>query len=114
MANRLDSAMNASGMKRQIDLARKSGVSQATVNRLLKGVIGERESDIPVLYKLAKACGVTVEWLITGQDASSANIVNLIMATNEEATLLTKYRQLSSKHKKLVILTLEQAEKLSK
>jgi transcriptional regulator with XRE-family HTH domain len=60
-AKRLRAAMACCGAN-QMDLARTSGVSQATISRLLSGQRGGRVST-QTMVALASALDVSVEWL---------------------------------------------------
>lgn len=65
IGNRLDQAMKAARIKSQSELARISGVPQATISRILKGV-GSKGPETETIKKLAKACRVTFSWLNEG------------------------------------------------
>ncbi len=65
IGNRLDQAMKAARIKSQSELARISGVPQATISRILKGV-GSKGPETETVKKLAKACRVTFSWLNEG------------------------------------------------
>lgn len=65
IGNRLDLAMKAARIKSQSELARISGVPQATISRILKGV-GSKGPETETVKKLAKACRVTFSWLNEG------------------------------------------------
>jgi transcriptional regulator with XRE-family HTH domain len=62
---RLDKAMKDARFESQSDLARRSGVPQATISRILKGV-GKKGPETETIKKLAKACHVSFEWLNEG------------------------------------------------
>ncbi len=56
----------------QVDLARESGVPQATISRLEQG---KRPAPGPeLLRKLAVALGVSVDWLIGMYEADVGNV----------------------------------------
>jgi len=57
--------MSRAGIKNQSELARRSGVPQPTINRILKGV-GRHGPATATLKKLAVACGVPFQWLVDG------------------------------------------------
>ncbi len=65
IGNRLDQAMKAARIKSQSELARISGVPQATISRILKGV-GSKGPETETVKKLAKACRVSFSWLNEG------------------------------------------------
>jgi transcriptional regulator with XRE-family HTH domain len=73
IGNRLDLAMKAARIKSQSELARASGVPQATISRILKGV-GSKGPETETIKKLAKACHVSFSWLNEGEDASGADL----------------------------------------
>jgi len=83
IGKRLDEAMHRAGFKSQSALARKSGVTQPTVNRILKGV-GKDNPDTSTIKKLADATGVSFDWLNEGkknvviQDEDIAAIVEML------------------------------------
>lgn len=62
--------MNRAGIKSQSELARRSGVPQPTINRILKGV-GRQGPATETLKKLAAACEVPFQWLGDGTGAES-------------------------------------------
>jgi phage repressor protein C with HTH and peptisase S24 domain len=67
---RLQEAMNRAGIKSQSELARRSGVPQPTINRILKSV-GKQGPATETLKKLATACEVPFQWLGDGTGAES-------------------------------------------
>jgi transcriptional regulator with XRE-family HTH domain len=69
---RLDKAMKDARFDSQSDLARRSGVPQATISRILKGA-GKKGPETETIKKLAKACHVSFEWLNEGDPASKLN-----------------------------------------
>lgn len=70
IGNRLDQAMKAARIKSQSELARASGVPQATISRILKGV-GSKGPETETVKKLAKACHVSFSWLNEGSAGDS-------------------------------------------
>ena len=71
IGDRLDKAMKAAKIESQSALARRSGVPQATISRILKGE-GRRGPETETIKKLAAACSVTFEWLNEGRGPSEA------------------------------------------
>lgn len=63
---RLDKAMQDARIKSQAELARRSGVPQPTVNRILNGE-GKKGPETSTLVALANATGVEFLWLQQGQ-----------------------------------------------
>lgn len=74
IGQRLNEAMHKMGFQSQSELARASGVTQPTINRILKEVGGERGPSPETLVKLADACNVSVEWLMTGKAFTAASL----------------------------------------
>jgi transcriptional regulator with XRE-family HTH domain len=75
ISDRLDQAMTRRDGSRmsQSELARRSGVSQPSINRILKGV--SLAPDLQTLQKLSSALGVDFEWLANdvGEPLNSSN-----------------------------------------
>lgn len=67
---RLQEAMSRAGIKSQSELARRSGVPQPTINRILKGG-GRQGPATETLKKLAAACEVPFQWLVDGTGVES-------------------------------------------
>ena len=65
-AMRLRRAIKAAGGNNQVSA--RSGISLASLGNYLRG----RDFQTETLVALAEACGVTVEWLATGQGSSAA------------------------------------------
>lgn len=97
-STRLDEASRKAGFKSQSALARASGVSQTTINRVLKST-GSSGPETATVRKLADACGVSFEWLnngIVGKDsARSKEMANyaLVYLTETELKIITLYRE---------------------
>jgi phage repressor protein C with HTH and peptisase S24 domain len=68
IAHRLQEAINGAGITSQSELARRSGVPQPTINRILNDV-GRQGPSIQTLKKLAAACEVSFQWLAGGPGA---------------------------------------------
>ncbi|MNR89015.1 helix-turn-helix protein [compost metagenome] len=75
IGNRLDQAMKAARIKSQSELARVSGVPQATISRILKGV-GSKGPETETVKKLARACRVSFSWLNEGAGSSATDLVD--------------------------------------
>lgn len=67
LASRLDYAFKKAAFESQSNLARASGVPQATISRVLSGD-GASGPELETVRKLANACGVSVRWLVEGGD----------------------------------------------
>ncbi|WP_428718559.1 helix-turn-helix domain-containing protein [Undibacterium curvum] len=97
-STRLDEAMKKAGFKSQSALARASGVSQTTINRILK-TTGNSGPETSTIRKLADACGVSFEWLNDGiirtDSARSKDMTNysLVYVTPPELRIITLYRE---------------------
>lgn len=97
-STRLDEAMNKAGFKSQSALARASGVSQTTINRILKST-GNSGPETKTVRKLADACGVSFEWLndgIVGKDTARSKEMThyaLVYLTEAELKIITLYRE---------------------
>lgn len=65
---RLQEAMHRADIKSQSELARRSGVPQPTINRVLNRG-GRHGPAMETLKKLAAACGVPLQWLADGTGA---------------------------------------------
>lgn len=72
VGDRLDEAMRRAGYPSQAALGRAAGVSQPTINRILKSVVGKRGPETETLKRLAQACGVTFTWLNEGRDDAAS------------------------------------------
>lgn len=107
LSARLDEAMKAAGYESQTALSRAAGVSQSAVNRILKRQ-GKQGPDTATVAKLAEACGVTTEWLISGIGSRTNETergdqkFSLVYVTQVELAILTHYREASIAGKHLV------------
>jgi hypothetical protein len=70
VAGRLHEAVRAAGGNQAV--ARRSGVPLATVNNYVRGRNGMK---IEPLSALAEACNVSLEWLVSGGDASGLQAI---------------------------------------
>ncbi|MFZ6724686.1 helix-turn-helix domain-containing protein [Undibacterium sp. MH2W] len=102
-------AMNAAAYRDQSELARAAGISQSTVNRILSG--RAKHPDALSLFKLARACNVSVEWLVAGEEPEKVSVA-LAYITGREAELLTMYRSVSELGKKVIFSAAETALQL--
>ena len=89
LSDRLDKAMRDAGITNQMDLSKKTGISQPTISRMLKGSM-KRSPSVDVLGKLAFACGVNLNWLISGKGEQNS-IVNLGSAEWAASNVLPEY-----------------------
>lgn len=65
ISSRLRESMKHAKFPSQAALARASGVPQPTINRILQGK-GASGPELSTVIKLANACKVRAEWLMTG------------------------------------------------
>lgn len=97
-STRLDEAMHKAGFKSQSALARASGVSQTTINRILKST-GNSGPETETIRKLADACGVSFAWLhdgIVSKDLARSKDMtdySLVYLTSTELKIITHYRE---------------------
>lgn len=64
IGDRLKLAIDMSG-KSQIELARLSGLSRATVSNILSG---SRRPNIDTATRICKVLNITIDWLATGKE----------------------------------------------
>lgn len=105
----LDIAMRRIGIKTQSALAQLSGVPQSTINRILQN---QGTTDIFKLLKLAQACGVTVDFLLTGKHASPSDALLLTYITPTEANLLTTFRKCTEQGQGIITIAAQEAHKV--
>jgi len=105
LSARLDYSMKTAGYKSQSALARASGVSQSAVNRILKR-LGKQGPDTATIIKLANACGVKSDWLISGigpmLESAGSPAMALIYVDQAELQLLTYYREATIAGRRLI------------
>lgn len=101
IADRIDIAMKTAGIKSQADLSRASGVSESTIGRVLKGGVNP---SIENLAEIAKACNVSMDWIVNGNDTKRTEVTELplIHVTQEELTILTQFREASTRGKSFI------------
>lgn len=90
--------MKKAGFKSQSALARASGVSQTTINRILKST-GNSGPETETIRKLADACGVSFAWLHDGivsktqtRDKDMTDYL-LVYLTIAELKIISHYRE---------------------
>ena len=99
-AARLAEAMREVRIASQSALARASGISQPTINRILKGG-GKKGPEAHTLVKLAAACNVSFGWLHEGKlpksriDSVVDENVEIVDQQNAEAPLAQVQRLLN-------------------
>lgn len=96
--------MRKAGFKSQSALARAAGISQTTVNRLLKSP-GIHGPDSETVKALAEACSMSFEWLMNGTPSKKKKNdeeVELVYLTRREIRLFTYYRESTLEGKQLI------------
>ncbi|CAH6841173.1 Helix-turn-helix protein [Vibrio chagasii] len=84
LAERLKWARTQNGQKvSQKELAEKSGMTQATINKLESGVYKSTSK----IVAIAKALNVSVHWLDTGKGKPESSIENMTQLTRLEDTV---------------------------
>ena len=58
----------------QLDVAKKTGISNMSISNYERG---EREPSLEILTQLARLYEVSIDWLVTGKEWSSADVVDL-------------------------------------
>jgi len=107
IGDRLDKAMKGARIDSQSELARKSGVPQATISRILKGT-GKKGPETETIKRLAVACGVTFEYLNEGVNGNHATSeLRHPSNADEIAKLIVTYLQLSEKERSQVMTLME-------
>lgn len=80
---------------KQVDICRITGISK---NAISNYVNGNRVPDTMAVYKLSKALKVSIEWILTGEEAISPekdiSKSELISMTSDEVDMITKFREL--------------------
>lgn len=94
---RLKQAMN--GMT-NVELAKRSGMSEATIRKYLAGKI---YPTIDSLAVVAEACAVPFSWLAFGEDTNNAGSNNFDLKDDVDFELLTAFNRLSLREKQLVV-----------
>ncbi len=69
VGNRISKRIKELGM-RQLNICNKTGLSTTALSQYCTG---KRVPDTVSLYKIATALGVSMEWILTGEDATNEN-----------------------------------------
>jgi len=101
IAERIDIARVTAGFKNQAELARAADVNESTLARILKGGV---MPSIEIAAKIATTCNVSLDWIVDLNTNTKPDHldVHLTYVTQEELTLLTKFRRLSGEEKEVV------------
>ena len=75
----------------QSELAHRVGLSKSSISRILSGA---QEPKLRLAYDLAKALGVTLDYLV-GDSPESGPIDHLVMVNEDEMTILKIVRELT-------------------
>ena len=110
IATRLDMSMKAARLTDQKALADKAGLSPSKINRILSGRTASVDADDA--YKLAKACRVSVAWLIAGFE-DETNFVSHALLYQDEVALIEKYRASNDEGKATIQLSADIAMRAS-
>lgn len=95
ISSRIDSLLSENNLKR-IDLVRGTGIGESTIRAWVKGVTPSAEA----ACKVAKYLGVTVEWLVTGEEKNDCQKIDI---SEEERALIDIFRHLDERDKNAVI-----------
>ena len=110
IAIRLDMAMKAARLVDQKALATKSGVSPSKINRILSGRTASVDAEDS--FKLAKACRVSVAWLIAGVEDEKDHVSHALLYS-QELSLIDKFRTCDESGKSAILLAAELAMRAS-
>lgn len=112
IAERIDIARITAGFKNQAELARAADIHESTLARILKGGV---MPSIEIAAKIATTCNVSLDWIVNlDTNTKSEHLdVHLTYVTQEELTLLTKFRSLSIEDKEVVKTAFSITEKSS-
>ena len=109
IASRIDQAMKIAGIKSQADLARKAGLPESTVTRVLK--IGGNPS-INTVAALSRTLRVSMDWIVDGNESKIDNVPDLLAYVSlEEMRVITRMREATPQGKSLIINAAEAASK---
>lgn len=89
----------------QKELAAKTGISLKTIENYVK-----KESCVPSADKavrIARALGVTVEYLVTGEESAESHKTNVQIRKKEDIAILAKLDRLNSYNYKVIISIVE-------
>lgn len=103
ISNRIDNLLSQNKLKR-IDLVKATGIGESTIRAWIKGSIPSAEA----AYKVAQYLGVTVEWLVTGENKNPIN--ELKTYTEQERELINIFRNLDDRDKNAVITLAQSLE----
>ncbi len=102
ITERLSNLIAAKGI-RGVDLAETTSVNPSTISRILKGT---QMPTADTLYKFAQFFDVTMEFLLTGENAISKNCVNADFIS-EESRLISYYRKMDIADQEDILLIAE-------
>ena len=102
ITERLSNLIAAKGI-RGVDLAKATSVNTSTISRILKGT---QMPTADTLYKFAQFFDVTMEFLLTGENAIPKKCVNA-NSVSEEAKLISYYRKMDITDQEDIMLIAE-------
>lgn len=109
IASRIDRAMRAAGIKHQADLARRTGLPESTVARILK--IGGNPS-VDTVAALAKTLKVSMDWIVNGNESNKDDVPDLLVYTSvAELRVITLLREATPEGRQLILNAAEAASK---
>lgn len=109
IASRIDRAMRAAGIKHQADLARRTGLPESTIARVLK--IGGNPS-VDTVAALAKTLKVSMDWIVNGNESNKDDVPDLLVYTSVlELRVITLLREATPEGRQLIINAAEAASK---
>lgn len=109
IASRIDRAMRAAGIKHQADLARRSGLPESTIARVLK--IGGNPS-VDTVAALAKTLKVSMDWIVNGKESNNDDVPDiLVYASVLELRVITLLREATPEGRQLILNAAEAASK---
>ena len=104
IGDRIIARLKELGIK-QIELCRKTGLSTTAISQYCTD---KRIPDTASIYKIAHVLNTSIEWILTGEDATIEDLTNEefvcdgIPLTAAEADLIAMYRLISTEDQKTV------------
>ncbi len=101
IAERIDTARKIAGFKNQAELARAADINESTLARILKGGV---MPSIEIATKISVACNISLDWIVNNVTPNNADHleVHLTYVSQEELTILTRFREMSSEDKEVI------------
>lgn len=110
IAYRIDLAMRVEGIKTQAELARRSGVPESTIARILKNA---GQPTVENLAAIAVAVNRTLDWIVNGTDSPKQELPELVLTylTHKELKLVQQLREATEMGESIILIAGETAEK---